>query len=698
MDPTPPTLLIVEDAAEIRMLLSAGLTKAGYRTLSATQGAEGVDLFVQEKPDLILMDVSMPVMDGFEACRRIRQTESGKNIPLLMLTGSDDLHSIQQAFDSGATDFITKPINLPLLQQRIRYALRDAQREKELHQAKSLQDSASSLAGLAFWEYDPASQKLSWSGKAQQTLHWLESLPDNLETTLQMVHPDERHRLQSAFMTAMETGQQFSVEVRLLWQQKEYQLKILGQLNQPGHLLTGAVQDLTALRRLESQASYLSHHDVLTGLPNRNLFICSLADQLQAKQSFQALTLVLVLEIQRLHHIMDVFGVDATDELINRVASAFKACFKSTEGQVARLETHRFAAWITLEAQNETTLIRYLEERLMPLNRCWLLEGKEVLLNFSVGLSYAPTQGDQATQLLRYAQRALQTSKSTRHTLTVSPYHPDQDTNLQQRLTLESELRRAVETQAFSLAYQPQYNLATGRIVGVEALVRWQHPSEGFVSPATFIPILEDMGLIQTLGQWILQEACRQQFAWKQTGLRLRMGINLSPAQFEQGNLYEQILDAQQQAHASPEDIKLEITESLAMKDPDESIHLLHKLREAGFKIAIDDFGIGFSSLEYLLRFPLDSLKIDRAFVQNITQGRSDRAIVLALTSLCQGLGLSTIAEGVENLRQSDYLDALGVTELQGYLISKPLAADDLPAFVTVFEQRGIDNANPFPG
>ena len=681
----PPRILLVEDAPEIRLLLSSGLTKAGYRVVQAKNGQEGVDLWQSQQPDLVLMDVSMPVMNGFEACQQIRSQELSLSTPILMLTGSNDLDSINRAFEAGASDFITKPVNLPLLEQRIRYALRDARREKELRQARAMQDSARALAGLAFWDYDPRQDRLHWLDDAARILPWLKPLPDSLETVLQAIHPEDHQRLQVAFRAAIQDGSEFDLEMRTLGQQSQSMVKMVGKRDEETRHIIGAVQDITRLRSLEQQAEYLSYHDAITGLPNRTLFISSLDEQLT--KSSVPLTVVVV-SINRLHQISDALGSEVSDQLIVLLANQLQTQFRHRElGLVARLESDSFALWICPETATDLPVLEEeLNRLLQPLLHLWVIDDHDLLVHLTVGVSQAPEQAQSAMQLLRFAQRAMRDAPTTGKQLTFCFYQPGEIDQLAQRMSLEADLRRAVERQEFLLVYQPQLNLEHDRIVGVESLLRWNHPEQGFVSPAVFIPLLEDLGLIQELGNWILQEACNQQMQWEQQGHSLRMGINLSPAQFVQEDLVEQIQAATQAAGASPEKIKLEITESLAMRDPEASIEMLQTLRSLGYKIAIDDFGIGFSSLEYLLKFPLDSLKIDRAFVKDITRGRSDRAIIRALTSLCQGLGISTIAEGIEDQRQKDYVDALGATELQGFLLSRPLSRQELLAFVKDYQ------------
>jgi EAL domain-containing protein (putative c-di-GMP-specific phosphodiesterase class I)/PleD family two-component response regulator len=687
-----PVILVVEDAAPIRMLLKAGLTKAGYRVVEAANGREGIAAFSQHRPQLVLMDVNMPEMDGFESCRGIRALETAYRTPVVMLTGSDDIDSINQAFEAGATDFIAKPINLPLLLQRIRYALRDAEREATLRRVQQQQNNARKLAGLAYWELDPANGQIQWTSEAGKMLPWMEPLPLTPRSLSEMVVPGERKRLQDAIQHAVDNRLSFDIELQCLdAEQCEHVLRIVGQGDADKRVF-GAVQDLTQQRSLERQANYLYYHDSVTGLPNRALFLQSLADLLQRTPKTQQIV-VLVIEVQRIQEITDAYGQELADTLLRLVGSELRQL--AGEGALcARLQGGRFGFVRSFPAETgEQSILYHYEQQLQTLDRNWIIDGRELYLNFTGGIGSSKAAAEDAGLLLRMAKSA-QRSIRPDGAITLALYQKQHDRSLHELLDLEADLRRAVEQEQFHLVYQPQLDLASQQIVGVEALLRWVCPQRGFVSPAEFIPVLEEMGLITVLGEWILNEACRQQVRWARAGVDLRMGINLSAVQFQQPNLTMQIEAAVHNSGADRSRIELEITESMAMGDPDQTIAVLHRLREAGFKIAIDDFGVGFSSLEYLLHFPLDTLKIDRAFVTDVAQTRRDRAIVRALTNLCTGLGLTTIAEGVETQRQCDYLDALGATEIQGYLLSRPLPGQELFEFVQRFSEQGWDAVN----
>lgn len=690
-----PLVLIVDDALPIRALLRAGLAKAGYRSTEACDGAQGLELFLGQRPDLVLMDVNMPVMDGFQSCHAIREDDSEHTVPIIMLTGSDDYDSVNRAFDAGASDFIAKPVNLPLLIQRIRYALRDAQRERTLRRVQQQHDSARMLAGLAYWSFDLKTGVLSWAAHTPQLLPWLTPLPSTAAEFAGFVAPPDRKRYMDILNGAIHNDLSLDFEVRCNGPGgEEHILRILGQRDPGGDTLNGATQDLTQKRLQESRASYLDYHDVVTGLPNRKLFVSTLESRLQARTA-QTAVAVVAIEIQRFQAISSAYGEDVSETLLRLVGNELPR-LAGDEAFCARLDGPRFAIQLAVDAElAPPVILDHLGTLLRGLDRTWSIDGKDLFLRFSAGVCLAKEGSAQdPLTLLRMSTSALASVRPGSSHLTLALYQDGLHSSLRKVLRLETALRHAIENEEFQLFYQPQMDLSTQRIVGVEALLRWIKPDGASVSPAEFIPVLEDMGLITVLGKWILDEACRQQAAWSAEGLPLRMGINLSPVQFLQADLPLLVEAAASRRGACPRLVELEITESMAMTNPQASIKQLNQLREAGFKIAIDDFGIGFSSLEYLLRFPLNTLKIDQAFVKDLDQGRRDRAIVRALTSLSLGLGLTTIAEGVQTERQKDYLDALGVSEIQGYLLSRPVAAGQLRNFVRDFHAA---DSRPLP-
>lgn len=556
--PTSPevgaTLLIVEDDPASRFTLRSLLTKQGYIVLEAGDGQAGVELFRKHRPQLVLLDVMMPVMDGFQACAIMREEDPTGLTPILMLTGSDDMGSIDRAFEAGSTDFITKPINWPLLIQRVRYALRTRNTFLELRQA-------------------------------------------------------------------------------------------------------------------EARAEYLALHDPLTDLPNRGLFLRQ-ADEL-LHRSGGTPRMVLLLDIARFKLINDSLGHAVGDELLRGVAQRLRDHFDANT-LIARMGADEFAVLLDRSPTSIDEARAVTDGVLDAFATPFHLAGQDIFVSLVLGAALYPTSGETAENLLIHANIARLRAKQ-RGGGQVAFYCQEDHVRNEDRLKLESELRQALEHSQFELHYQPQLELRTGRIIGAEALLRWHHPERGLIPPGMFIPLMEEIGLIVAAGEWILREAARQVHAWDQAGLPLRVGVNISPRQFMDEHFLAKVSRILRETGVDPGLLDLEITESMAMHKPEASIALLHQLKAKGLKIALDDFGVGYSSLEYLLRFPISMLKVDRAFVKNITNNQSDRAIVRAVVAIAQSMGLTTVAEGIEEQRQMDSLDALGIQEIQGYYIGKPM-------------------------
>jgi len=692
--PTGEVLLIVDDDTPTRLLLRGVLSRQGFVVIEASDGMEALALFTQHHPALVLLDVMMPVLDGFATCVQMRALDQDAGTPLIMLTGANDLKAIDHAFSAGATDFITKPINWTLLTQRVRYALRSGQLGREVRRSHLRQLSACRIAKLAFWEWRLSDDSLHWSddlyavlGVASPAVAWLGEL-------LALVHPDDRTRVQRLLTLTRQANTPLELELRVRTAGEERLVRLVGERGVQGAdqaVVFGAVQDVTALRQTEALVDYLALHDDLTDLPNRRLFLRRSAEVLSTLDLDDGEVLLIIwLDIARFHRHNEALGEAGGDLLLTRLARRLRRLVV-VQDALARVGGDEFA--LLIRAATLAAGLDRLESILVQLRRRFHLAADETILTFSVGVAVAPEHGTDPNQLLMLAQDAQRLARSQARAVLVAIPLPPSQSRFTETLAVERALHTALERGEFFLVYQPQMELRTGTIVGVEALLRWQHPTLGVVPPVRFIPLLENLGLISEVGQWVLEEACRQAQRWESVGLNLRVGINLSPRQFLEPNLFATIQQVIAETGVQPAHLELEITESLAMQDPTSAITLLGRLRAIGLKIAIDDFGIGHSSLEYLLRFPIDTIKIDRTFVTNITHAQADRVIVRAVTAIGQTMGLSVIAEGVETLRQCDFIEALGVHEIQGYLIGKPMAAAQLETLIAEFVRPGADLA-----
>ncbi|NOG31157.1 EAL domain-containing protein [Halomonas sp. TBZ9] len=663
------TLLVVDDDPTVRLLTSSGLKKRGYQVIQAADAEQALRLMQDNTPDLALVDVSMPGRNGFEFVQAVRNGEAGianQERPLLMLTGSDDVTSIDQAFTSGATDFITKPINLPLLVERVKYALRGAEREKALREAQMEQASACKLARLGFWQLNFSNDALTWSEDAAEVLNCT-ALPESHQALLGLLNDTDALRLNTALEAAQEGREGLNLEVTLHLSHSERILRLQSDpKTQEGHLI-GAFQDVTALRAFEDKALYLAEYDDLTDLPKRRLFLNLLDEQLADTKMIWSIG---VIDISRLHRINDALGIEAGDQVLAMFAQRLKQSL-GHEALMCRLEADTFA--VAIPHANSQQMQAYHHNWMQPLARAHKVKGEEIFVDFTAGVSLHPQDGSNSDELLRtalLAQRFCRYHTANQRVMFYQDVEAFDDSNA---LSLENDLRKALGNQEFFLVYQPQQQLSNGQFIGVEALLRWRHPMRGVVSPGEFIPLLEESGLIIDVGDWVAGEACRQLAQWQTEGIEVAMAINISARQFEQAGLAKRLAQHVAEYGVKPQQLELEITESTAMSNPEATLATLYELKKLGFKLAIDDFGTGHSSYEYLLRFPLDTLKIDRSFIIDVAEARQNRAIVRSLTALCQGLGLKTVAEGVETQRQRDYLDALDVDDVQGFLLARPM-------------------------
>ncbi len=670
------SVLLVDDDAMIRTLVRKGLGRGGMRVAESSGGAEALALMDRSSVDLVLLDVNMPGMDGFETLQAIRSGARSGEIPVIMLTANDETSAIEKAFELGATDFVTKPINLRLLEQRIRYAMAGHAREHRLRELQAERASACQIARLGFWRLTQPDKRLEWSDGAAVLLGRTATMPGSLAEFLSEIHPDDRLRLDVAFTSALSSGQAFDLESRLRTAGEEHMVRFSSPGYSDGDALVGSFQDVTSLRRLEAQVLYLSEHDELTGLPRQRLFLKSAEEKLSAKTGHGILMMVV-----SIHHVLkltEYLGSRITQEAILRIVQRLRT-FYPDDAIAGRAEEGLFALALNmLDEQPEATAQKLHDTLALPLE----IGEREIPARLVIGVAPSSEHDAQASALIRSAKLACNLAREQRLD-GVHLYTKDSGQEFGTRLVLEADLRSACAQEQFFLVFQPQIDIHSGRVIGAEALLRWQHPERGVVSPAEFIPVLEETGLIEQAGAWVLTQGIADAARLRQEGFDLRMGINLSAVQLRLDSLTETLTEICAKYDLPHRRLELEITEGMAMDDPIQTRILLEKLKSLGFSLSIDDFGTGHSALSYITDFPVDTIKIDRSFVMNITEGRKQRAIVTAISALSTQLGLTTIAEGIENERQRDYVDALGVHEIQGFLISRPLPFDEFRQFLS---------------
>lgn len=688
-----PLLLVVDDDEALRVLLREVLFASGFQVIEAGNGEEALAQYQQHQPDLVLLDILMPLMDGYETCSRLRRISKSMPLPILMLTAMDDVTTVARAYQAGATDFCIKPLNPVLLVEKVRNALRVRDTEIDLLEHKNKLSHSQRLAGMGYWECDLATGRVRFSEELCDLFGFRDcQLIVTLEDFFRFVHPDDRASLQQVLRHAQEETGAFAVEHRMIDQDGvEYIVQHQGEItdDEPsvGPFLVATLIDITDRRDAESLIEKQHFFDKLTGLPNRILFTDKLAHLMSRTEEDECLMGVLFMGIDRFKHINDTLGHSLGDELLRQIASRLEHAHDSIE-LAARFSGDIFSFVIT--GATSVPGIDQIAERIVKLFADpFHLDQQEFFLSVSVGCAVFPFHDDSREALIRLAESAMFQAKNAGGNRYVR-FSAEIDHRATRRLSLETSLRRAIERDEFRVYYQPQVSVQNQRIIGMEALVRWERPGMGLIAPDEFIPIAEETGLIIPIGAWVMDTAARQVADWMAMGYGLlRVGINLSARQFEERRLLTDIQDLIARVGIPPCCLDVEITESSAMHNLEGTIATLQGLMELGVQASMDDFGTGYSSLSYLHKIPLQTLKIDRAFISKISDRGEHGELAKVIISMCQALGLNVIAEGVETAGQMRFLRRFGCSEAQGYYISRPVSAGDFTLLLS--ENQALD-------
>lgn len=680
------TILVIDDDTSIRLTLSKILAKEGYHLIQAESGQTAIEVCQSQQPDLILLDVIMPGMDGFETCKALRALPHIHPVPILMLTGLDDIQAIDSAFSAGATDFITKPINWPLLVRRVRYALRTYGLTQELTRAQLHQSHAQEVARLGFWEWCPQQDKMTWSEDLMQLFALqADQSPQNLAEYIQLVPQDQVSEIQSAAQTLLAgESERISLQHDLNLANQTYHIRVIAELDE-NQKIFGVIQDISELLQTEKALEFQTHYDPVTHFSNRFYFTQQLDKALAEQDS--SVTLISI-DIDRFNLINNTLGHAQGDAFLKAFANRIRKLLNHNY-PCARISGDEFCI-LANTAMSKSQLESWIESLQAELSIPFEIAETVLHIETSVGIAIPPKDGQTGADLLNAAVQARKNAKALGGNQ-FRFYDLQQQPDHSRRLTLETALHQALQQDQFILHYQPQLNLQTNKIVGVEALVRWQHPELGMISPAEFIPIIEEMDLIHAFGDWTLRSAVNQAKIWHDQGCPIRVGINLSARQFLRDDLIKNIAQALEEAQLPASLLDLEITEGIAMQNPNAALQTLEALKSTGVTIAIDDFGTGYSSLEYLQKFPLDYIKIDRAFIKDMTVNLGDQAIVRAIIAIAKSMNRQIIAEGIENAEEVAMLMKMGCQEIQGYYISKPINAAETQAFVEHYHQQAPD-------
>ena len=793
-----PRILIVDDESFMRVLFTNTLQQAGLSTTVAHDGMSAIACITESHYDLILLDLIMPDIDGFETCKLIRALPPYKHTPILMVTGLDDSGSIIRAFDAGASDFVTKPIIPELLIHRVQYLLRSHRNVRELAESESRLTNAQRTARIGNWEWFTASGMFWGSPETFRILDLERHQYITLRRFLTMIHPQDRNLVSHAIRNIGRNPDLKSLEYRLVCRDKTHKV-VRMQLNieedssassaKPA-LISGTIQDVTEMRQTddrirmlkeavgclpigvgitisdtsgniiysnpvdaamhgyateeligrhssifappnqkkplsqeemkvlgrwtreslnirkngeqfpvklssiavhdddgrcigvvtacedissrvdaEKRIEHLAYYDTLTGLPNRVTLLERLQQSLALALREGRRIGLLFLDLDNFKDVNDTLGHDFGDKLLKEVAGRLGTCMRETD-TLARLGGDEFVVTLTFinSAESAASTARRI---LSQFSRPFVIDDRQLYTSASIGIAVYPDDGLDVETLLRCADAAMYHAKSEGRSL-YRFFSSELNQKITRRVALEHSLHQGLEHQEFYLHYQPQWDLRTRKLIGLEALLRWKSADFGLVQPSEFIPLAEISGLIFELGEWVLRSACQQARIWAEAGHRhIRVAVNISGKQFKQPDFLETVSRVFMETEVNPCSLEFEFTESVIMEKADKNIKTLMALKDMGVKLSIDDFGTGYSSLNYLKHFPIDRIKIDRSFISDINCDTDGETIVETVISMAHNLNLKVIAEGVENGEQLKFLMARNCDEVQGFYLGE---------------------------
>jgi diguanylate cyclase (GGDEF)-like protein/PAS domain S-box-containing protein len=715
---TKGEVLIVEDTPASLKLLSDLLTEAGYYVRQAPNGELALWTAQSRPPELILLDVRMPGIDGFEVCRRLKASPELNQVPVIFLSAQHDTDDKVRGFALGAVDFIAKPFQAEEILARTDAHVRLGRAQKALAEERALLEErvAERTAELAR-EVEQRRANDEFLRLASQVFEATQDAIVVTDREARIVATNPAFTQISGYSAKEVLGQNvallhagepdldsFEALVQSVTKTGHWSGEILARRKNgetyPGLLSASVVRDaqghvinhvavfmdITERKAEQHLIDFLSNHDALTGLPNRLLARQRFEQTLNAARREGRCVAVMCLDLDRFKSINDSYGHDMGDKALQVVAKYLSETVREHD-IVTRQGGDEFQIIVADDTQLSATMA-LAQQILAGLRKELVIDGQQITVTSSIGIAVSPTDGESFDELVRNADTALFRAKEIGRD-NYALFTERMDTEIRDKLAIQVQLRSAIARDEFEVHYQPQVCLKTGAMLGAEALLRWDNAVLGKVPPNRFIPLAEEYGLVNSIGEWVLESVCAQMKVWQDQGLgQIKVAVNLAAGQFANDATVPYVESTLRKFDVAAEFLGLEITEGTVMGDPNKAVASLRRLKDIGVNISLDDFGTGYSSLSYLKRFPIDVLKIDKSFVDDVTTNSDDAAIALSVISLAHNLNMRVIAEGVETREQVQFLTERGCDEMQGYFFSRPLNADGFTALLR--ERRNL--------
>lgn len=704
VEPIALKVLVIDDDFRLSESLKLLLRLRGYAPQNCTNGTDGLNILGKEKFDVILLDIDLPDLSGHDVAKKI--LDMGIKTPIIVISGDNSIDSAIQALRNGVADFIRKPYEPEHLFKVIENTAYRRHLEQTNQSINNKLEYSRSLYRYLIESSPDIIYTVDADGRFTFVNDQIKSLGFDKDEVINqhysfLVHEDDIDRAKFFFNERRKDSRtKHNIELRLkcknatkVFRQFETNFATI-VLKSRGLYITpegsdkveflgtyGVARDISDRKRIEEEINHQAYHDALTGLPNRALLKDRLGLTITTSERERLEFATLFIDLDRFKWVNDTLGHMYGDKLLIMVATRLKNCLRKGD-TLARLGGDEFTVLLP-NIKGRDNALSLAQKMLAELNRPFTLSGHEVFISASIGVAMYPSDGITTEALLKSADIAMYHVKWDGKN-GVLFYNANMNVIFHRKLAMENDLKRALEADdQFVLFFQPQVSAKNRRIVGMEALVRWQHPERGIISPNEFIPLAEETGLILQITEWVYDRACRELALWRSAGFKgIRMSVNFSPRDIARNDFLELVKKGLEKHAINASALGIEVTESIIMSDRENAILKLKELSALGVSISVDDFGTGYSSLGYLKDFPVHTIKIDKSFVQEIASTDQANPIVAAISTLAKGYKMNLVAEGIETQDQMAVLEALGCDVMQGFLFSRPVAGEEALNFL----------------